>query len=355
MANDVNPIMAFKGHTQAMAFARKGGDALSNLLYSIAKHKEEDAKGPIQTMLFLETNYSDDEGHMIPVVGSKMGDTGNKPYDRYTSEVMVNGEKKKIPGSWFTDVVKSTTAWATLNQRREWIKQAQGEGVPDDILEMKAGDRATEKKRIDNFITNMRTALTKGATLLLLAERVNAMNPERVKVRFPIRTQKNADGKPEQVVFGNLIRITDPSGIDQEDEVVSVASFLQYKPEKAVLDPDKGTMKSLKATASKAPKKAGPAAGTGTAYVVPTTVEQTFTLFNCLASGLDQESDAGEKMYAALLTKASGKDKDAREARISIGKVALALDSLWTIIRPAYVMDVEAEAKANVTAIAKAG
>lgn len=344
--NDVNPIMAFKGHTQAMAFARKGGDALSNLLYQIAYHKQEDAKGPIQTMLFLETHFSDDEGHMIPVVGSKMGETGNKPYDRYSSEVMVGGEKKKVPGSWFTDVVKSTPAWADLNQRREWIKQAQGEGVPDDILSMKAGERAVEKKRIDNFITNMRTALTKGASLLHLAERINAMNPERVKVKFPIFTEKGEDGKPVQVVKGNLIRITDPSGIDAEDEIVSVASFLQFKPEKAILDPDKGTMKSLKATASKAPKSKGPATGTGTAYVVPTTLEQTMTLFNVLASALDNGTDHGKKLESALLAACAKEGREGEEAVVSVGNVCLAADNIWTVINTRYNTIMANKAKA---------
>lgn len=349
----VNPIMAFKGHTQAMAFARKGGAALGALLYSIAKRKEEEGKGPIETLLFLETHFSDDEGHMIPVVGSKMGETGNKPYDRYTSEVKTEDGTRKVPGSWFTDVVKSTEVWAGLNQRREWVKQGQGEGVPPDILAMSTSDRAVEKKRIDNFIGNMRTALTKGAMLLHQCDAINAMNPARVRVKLPIFEQKNDKGEMVQVVRGNLIRLQDPTITPEGDEVVSVGSFLQYDPEKAAKDPDKGTILSLKATASKAPKKKPPTGAA--AYVIPTTVEATLTLFNCLASGMDQESDAGEKMYAALLTKASGKDADARDTRIAIGKLSLALDSLWSVIRPAYMLDVEAAAKANVAAIAKAG
>lgn len=354
----VNAITAYKGHVQAMAFARKGGAAFSALLYGIAKRKEEEGKGPIETMLFLETHFSDEEGHNIPVVGSKKEDSGNKPYDRYTTEVKTADGTRKVPGSWFTDVVKSTEAWAVLNQRREHVKQAQGEGVPADIIAMKPGERAMEKKRIDAFITNMRTALTKGAMLLHQVEAVNTMNPNRVKARLPIMAQKDDAGKEVEVVVGNLIRVYDPTDLsdDAEPEVVTVGSFLQWDPAKAAKDPDGGTIASLKATASKGPKKNKTTlAGTGANYVAPRNVEETFTLFNCLATGLDQESDHGEKIYAALLTKASGKDKDAREARISIGKVALALDSLWTVIRPAYMLDVEAEAKANVAAIAKAG
>lgn len=350
---NVNPIMAFKGHTQAMAFARKGGKELGSLLFSIAKRKEEEGKGPIETLLFLSKHFSDEEGHNIPVVGSKKEDSGNKPYDRYTTTVKTADGERKVPGSWFTDVVKSTDVWAELNQRREWVKQGQGEGVPPDIIALSTGERAVEKKRIDTFIANMRTALTKGAMLMHQVDAINAMNPERVKVKLPIYEEKGPDGKPVEVVRGNWIRLQDPSGITAEDEVLSVGSFLQYDADKAAKDPDKGTIASLKATASKGPKKKP--TGTATAYVVPSNVEQVITLFNCLASGIDQEGDAGEKLYAALLTKASGKDADARETRISIGKVALALDSLWTVIRPAYMLDVEAAAKANVAAIAKAG
>lgn len=350
--NTVNPITAFKGHAQAMAFARKGGAAFGALLYSIAKRKEEEGKGPIETLLFLSNHFSDEEGHNIPVVGSKKGETGNLPYDRYTTEVKTADGKKNVPGSWFTDVVKSTDAWAELNQRREWVRQGQGEGVPPDILAMSTGERAVEKKRIDTFINNMRTALTKGAMLMHQVDAINAMNPNRVKVKLPIYLEKGSDGNMVDVVRGNLIRLQDPSGITAEDEVVSVGSFLQYDAEKAAQDPDKGSIASLKATASKGPKKK---AATTVTYTVPTNIEQTITLFNCLASGLDQESETGEKRYAELLTKASGKDKDARETRISIGRVALAIDSLWTVIRPAYMRDVEAEAKANVAAIAKAG
>lgn len=345
----VNPIMAFKGHTQAMAFARKGGAALGALLFSIAKRKEEEGKGPIEMVLFLEQTYSDDEGHNIPEVGSKQGETGNKPYDRYTTEIQTEQGKRKVPGSWFTDAVKSTDVWATLNQRRDHVKTGQGEGVPRDILEMSTSARAMEKVRIDRFIANMRTGLTRGAMLMHQMDRINTMNPERVKAKLPIYSEKDADGKERLVVRGNLIRITDPSGIIAEDEIVTVGSFLQYDADKAMKDPDKGTIVSLKATASKAPKKKS--GTTGKEYVQPTNVEQVLTLFNVLASGIDQEDDAGEKLYASLLTKAAGDGADAREARISIGKVCLACDALWTIIRPAYMRDIEAKAK---DAVAKA-
>lgn len=334
----VRTIIAQRGHSQALAFARKGGTALSSLLAGIAKRKEEESKGPIETMHFLETHFSSEEGHRIPVVGSKMGETGNNPYDRYTVEITTSDGKRKVPGSWFTDVVKSTEVWSELNQRREWIKQAQGEGVPADILAMKAGERALEKKRIDQFIANMRTALTRGAMLLHQVDAVASMNPARVKVKLPLHTFRGEGDKEEERVTGSLIRLQDPSGIDEEDEVVTVGQFLQYKPELAAKDPDKGTITSLKATAARAPKKKGGTAtpGQGTAYVAPTTLEQCLTLFNVLATALDNGTDHGKKMESMLLSACAKEGAEGDEAVVSIGGVCLAADSVWTVISTRY-------------------
>lgn len=331
-------ITAQRGHSQAMAFARKGGDEMSALLFSIAKRKEEEGKGPLETRLFLETHFSDDEASSIPEVGSKKGETGNKPFDRYTSEVQTSEGKKNVPGSWFTDVIKSTPAWAVLNQRREWCKQGQGEGVPDDILAMNTGERATEAERIKRFITNMRTGLTKGAQLYHQVEVISALNPERVKVKLPQMEQKDKNGDAVTVVTGSLIRVYDPSGTDEEPEILTVSQFLQWDAAAAAKDPDKGTIKSLKATAHRAPKKkAGTATpGQGTAYVAPATIEQLLTLFNVLASGLDNGTDQGKKLEAALLAKCAKDGAEGDEAVVSVGTVGLAMDNVWTVISNRY-------------------
>lgn len=352
--SEVNTITAQRGHVQAMAFARKGGAALGSLLFSIAKRKEEESKGPIETMLFLQTHFSDEEMSMVPKVGSKKGDTGNKPYDKYTIEVTTADGKRNVPGSWYTDVVKSTDDWAALNLRREQCKVGQGEDIPADILAMSTGQRAMEKKRIDAFISNMRKGLTKGAMLLHHVEEVNAMNPARVKVRMPYMNQKDKDGNAVTVVTGSLIRVSDPSGIVEEEEVLTVSQFLAWNVEKASKADDKGSITSLKATATRAPKGTGAGKGAAgkTAYVAPATLEQVLLLFNVLATGIDQESDEGEKLYSRILTKVSAKDKDADEAVVSIGKVCLACDALWTIVRPRYMLIQEQKAKAAATSAA---
>lgn len=344
MSDAINTITARRGHIQALAFAAKGGAALGSLLFSIAKRKEEEGKGPIETLVFLQTHYSDEEGHNIPAVGSKMGETGNLPYDRYTTEVTTADGKKKVPGSWFTDAVKATQEWSDLNQRREWCKVGQGEGVPADILAMKTGERAVEVKRISNFIANMRTGLTKGAMLLHQVDAINAMHPERVKVKLPVMLQKGEDGSQKAVVTGNLIRLQDPSGIDAEDEVVTVGSFLQYDADKAGKADDKGTITSLKATASKAPKKAP--GGQAAAIVEPKDLNSILTLFNVLASAMSNDAANWESKLLTQIAKvdATGKrTKEGTETLVSVGKVCLAIDSLWTVIREDYDEVVRAE------------
>lgn len=333
MNDQVNSMTAFRGHVQAMAFARQGGDELSELLFSIAMTKQAERMGPIKTMLFLETHFSDEEGAAIPIVGSKQGETGNRPYDRYTSEVKTADGTRKVPGSWFTDVVKSTARWATLSQEIEYLDQGQGEGVPPHILSMSTGQRAERKAEIRQLIADMRTGLTKGAMLFHQCEAIRKMNPDKVAIKLPILTQKDKDGNPVQVVTGNLIRLMDPSK-ELEDEVVTVGSFLQYDADKAALDPDKGSIKSLKATATKAPKKGGPAGKSS--VTVPANLEQGKTLLNVLATWCDNTTDEGRKVESAILTAIAKGDAEGKELLISCGKVCLALDSIWTVIQPAY-------------------
>ncbi len=345
--SDVTAVHALRGHTQAMALARAGGSELNNLLANIARRKEEEGKGPLETLVFLNEHFDFND---LPVVGSKKGETGNKPYDKYTTEVTTSEGKRNVPGSFYTDVVKSLPVWADLHQRREHCKAGQGEGVPADIIAMSPSDRAMEKKRIDKFIANMRTGLTRGSMLLHQWKAIESLNPDRVKVRLPIMRQKDKDGNDISVVVGSLIRVTDPTNLsdDAEPEVLTVSQFLAWDADKAAKDPDKGTIASLKATATRAPKGAGQGkgkAGTGNVYVAPTTLEKAKELFNALATGIDQESDDGEKLYAKLLTEVAKPTNEAAETILAIGKVCLACDSLWTIVRPKYMLLLEQKAK----------
>lgn len=324
-------ISAMRGHQGAMAFARKGGSEFGAMLYSIALTKQLERKGPITSMLFLETHFDYDE---LPIVGSKMGETGNRPYDRYSTKVKTESGERSIPGSWFTDVVKSTPQAGSILQEIEWAGQGQGEGIPPHILEMGSARKKEYIKEQRQLLTDMRTALTKGAQLWHQLESIGSMNTETVKVKLPVMVQKNGDGTDGQVVTGNLIRLQDPSGV-LEDESVTVGQFLQYDADKASKDPDKGTIKSLKATADRAPRKPGGTVA-GKAYTVPANLEQGKTLFNVLATWVDNTTDQGKKVESILLSAMAKEGAEGDELVESVGKVCLALDSLWTVIQPRY-------------------
>lgn len=365
---EVSTITARKGHVQALAFASKGGAALNKLLSSIADQKAAERMGAIQSALFLELHYTSDEQHSIPIVGSKQGETGNDPYDRYTAEIQTEQGKRKVPGSFYTDVVKATDEWLRIQKIIRWLDGniEEGEIVPDDIKAItKTGAGNAMKQTLRDRISDMRTGLTKGAMLFHHVDEISKINPERIAVKMPyaqryvldsngqrVKIDGTNEYETETVVIGSKIRLFDPSKEIADDKIYSVSSFLQLKPDNEQFQKEAvKTIVNLDETTARAPK-AGTTPGTATDVKVPVTVEQLLTQFNALASGMDQESDDGERLYAALLTKASGATDEARETRIAIGKVALALDSLWSVIRPAYMKDIEAQAKANVAKVA---
>ncbi len=333
MNTQVSTVTAVRGHVGALAFVAKAGTALSTLLAGVADAKAMEREGAIKAALFIMSVVNDD-ATQVPVVGSKQGETGNLPYDRYTSEVKTQDGVKKVPGSWYTDVVRNTPEAISIQERIALIDQGQGEGVPADIIAMTAGARAEERKRLKDRLSDMRVGLTKGAMLFQHVHLMNEMNPAKVKVKLPFRTETDGSVK----VYGNSIRLQDPSG-ESEDDVFSISQFLQLDPDKAKADPDGGTIKSLKATAARAPRKAGGAAA-GTAgqnqYPIPTTVEALLSCFNAIASALDTETDAGKKLQAALFTKLAKKDKDGEEALSSVGNACIATDVVWTSIGDKY-------------------
>lgn len=348
--NDVTHanITAVKGHTQAVAFAIKGGKELSALLGDIATTKEMERRGPIQTFLFLETHFTEEESHAIPIVGSKMGETGNLAYDRYTVEVKTADGKRKVPGSWYTDAVRSTEEGQRILQRIEHLDAGQGDGIPEDILKLGSAQRIEEKVKLRQRLADMRVGLTKGAMLFHQVEEIAKINPDRIKVKLPFFEEKGGDGEPKTVVKGNLIRLQDPKN-EYEDEVVTVGQFLQYDAEATAKDKDGGTIKSLKATAARAPRTVKPA---GKAVTVPTNLNEGLTLFNVLSTWVDNTTPEGQKIESMLLAHMSKEGADSDETVESVGKLCLALDSIWTVIQPRFDIIQRRKAAAATTKVA---
>lgn len=350
-------ITAQKGHVQALAFARKGGEELSKLLGTIASTKEAERMGPVQMFNFLVTHYSDDEAEAIPVVGSREGKTGNLPYDRYSSEVQTEQGKKVIPGSWFTDVIRSTHEYEVVQERIDYLKNVTLPGCPQDIIKMGTGERATELARLNQRKSDMRLALTNGAMLYHQVRTIETMLPEKIAIKLPIRTEFVLDEKGEKikipgtneyetrdVVYGNNIRLIDPSK-ELEDRVLNVNQFKALKPEAI-----KGTVDiaSLEATGARAPKTPGGKGKSSKIQVpIPATVEQLLNHFNILSTALDADSDAGKMLNAKILSACAVEGEKGDDVVETIGDFITAMDdNIWTVINARYAAIKTAKSKA---------
>lgn len=344
-------MTAQRGHVQALAFARLGGTALSNLLGTIATRKEAERQGPIDMLLFLDTHYTDDEAVMIPVVGSKKVEGTNLPYDKYSQKVQTKDGEKMVPGSWFTDVIRATDEYAAIMLRRSFCQDItfvgdNGETCPDEIANMGTGERATEAKRLGDRVRDMRTALTKGAMLFHHAATIRELNPDRISVKMPIRSRKNTDGSEYQEVYGNTIRLIDPAK-EIEDKVLTVSEFNALRPAKLPTVPSKDdpskldktgwTTTALEKTKERGAKGAGKTGKGKQEIATPTTVEGVLNMMNILGTALDVETDQGMKTNALLLTALASKGKDGDDKVITVGDFCLKTDTLWTTINARYL------------------
>lgn len=337
-----DPIVSLRGHVQAMAFGRKGGETLSNVLTSIADAKAAERTGPLAVFLFFDTSLTEDEQDSIPVPGSKKGETGNRPYDKYSVEVEVEGGKRMVPGSWFTDVNKSTHEWERNDKRIRWCNKTDwvsddGEKCPKDIMEMGDGQRRVEVKRLRQRITDARSALVRGAMLWHHVNDIANLNPARIEVRMPFFTYKKEDGSAEKRTVGSSIRLIDPARV-LEDKVFSVSEFLALKPNKIPTGTE-ATLVSLEETKARAARTGGTgAAGKGKQQVVvPTTVEGLLNLYNVANTALDAESEAGQMLLTKLLASVSGTGADVDDKIETIGDFICALDeTVWVVINARY-------------------
>lgn len=341
-------IAASRGHVQALAFARKGGAALSNILAGIAKAKEADRRGPLEMMLFIDETYSDDEKHSVPVPGSKKGETGNLPYDRYTADRDTADGKRKVPASWYTDAIRDTAEAARVQHLIDCCDDATTDECPDYIKDMGTGERKAEKKRLKQWLADMRTGLTKGAMLFLHAEEISEINPERIRVRMPFKQVRllGTDGQPyklegtneyasKMIVTGNIIRLQDPTG-EKEDLSFTVSEFLSLNPDKLTGAKDTWTINALEQTKARGAKGKG-SKGKAKDLAIPTTVEQLLGAFNIIHSALDQKTEQGEKLLSKLLAGLSAPGQEGDDKIETVGDFLIELDdNVWTVINARY-------------------
>jgi hypothetical protein len=328
-------LSAVRGHAQALKFVEQAGSSLSKVLSAIADAKDAERRGPLSVFLFLAENFEDDETgvHSIPVPGSKKGETGNDPFDKYTTTVKTQDGEKKVPGSWYTDVVKNSEEGKRIEELLPLVDG--GDGAPEVYQNMGFGERKMEKQRLRDRIRDMRTALVKGAMLYLHAYKINQLNPDRIKVKMPFKQGK---------IFANTIRLVDPAE-EIETKVFTVSEFLRIDLSKLTGKDEDQTITSLENTKSRAPKTKDKKGQQSIA--VPTNVETLLTLGNVFSTAIDENTAEGEKLKAKLLAKLSAPGKEGDDAVETLGDFAMVIDDLWTTFSDRYHKIKKAKATAT--------
>lgn len=331
-------ITAQRGHVQALAFVAKGGTGLSSVLHDIWKAKSLERQGRLSVFVFLLNNYSESERSGIPVVGTKKGEAGNKPYDRYTTQVKADSGMKSVPGSWYTDAIRATSESKWIDTVAAWCdgnEETRPDNIPEGI-EPKTVRAAELKEEMLKARQDMRAGLVGGCQLYLHSEEISAINPDRIRVKMPIR--RNAE--TEQLVLGgsNMIRLVDPMEGGEDERILTVSEFLALDPAKLVGPGKDQTIKSLMETKARKPRTSGKgAAGKGAQDIKPAAnIEGVFTLCNVLATSIDVDTEQGNKVNTAVLTRIATKGELGDDAVETIGRVCIAMDNYWTLIEARY-------------------
>lgn len=330
-------ITAQRGHVQALAFARKGGTAMSALLHTIWTTKAEERKSPLSVFLFIENTYSDEEKARIPVPGTKKDEAGNKPYDRYSTTANTGDGKKTVPGSWFTDTVRANTEYQEVEHLIACCDDVNTEGCPQNIKDMGTIARRDYKVLMQKAKQDMRTGFVRGCKLYLHAEEISAINPERIRVKMPFRVEKDGDNQPTLVMGGSTnIRVQDPTD-EMEDLIYSVSEFLALDTAKLQGPMSAQTIKTLEATKARAPRGSNKNKGKGQQDIkVPTALQPFLNICNIVSTALDNGTDQGRNLESQLLAAFAAKGESGDDAVMTVGTVCLAFDNLWTIIQDRY-------------------
>lgn len=332
-------ITAQRGHVQALAFVAKGGAGLSSVLHNIWKAKSLERQGKLSVLVYLFNTYTESELSGIPVVGTKKGESGNKPYDRYTTQAKTDSGMKSVPGSWYTDAIRATAESKWIDTVAAWCdgnEEVKPENIPDGI-EPKTIRAAELKAEMLKARQDMRAGLVGGCQLYLHSEEISAINPDRIKVKMPIRK----DAETDQLVLGgsNMVRLVDPMDGGEDERILTVSEFLALDPAKLVGPGKDQTIKSLMDTKARKPRVTGAdkAKGKGAQDIkVPTQVEPLLNVMNVVSTALDNSTDQGRNLESALLARFASKGDNRVDAIKTVGTLCLAMDNIWTIIQDEY-------------------
>lgn len=333
--------------------AGKVADALSeDTMDDIADYitsKQDAARGPVTVCIDLQRDFGDEILNW-PTPGSKESDTNNP--DKFTLSVVVDGDTKKKPASFYSLVFDSTKRGKRIAANVAAIDAAE-KGSADapafftelhgkeaaalyaSYKRMTKAERTAERARETQDKTNARGVLVKAVKVTQQMARINSM--EKVGVRFFMVTTKDEDGVTDIKVLKNTPK---PIVIYDKTEAanatpVSVDTFLSYDVDTAKANG--GTMGDLTETAGRDGSGGTPQAG-GKGQVPRITSVEQFEGYTAEYAAYLQ-SEAGK---ANMLKSVAGKNPELMIQ--SLCEIADALDSITTKLRPKYEAILEAKA-----------
>lgn len=239
----------------AANMAAKISDHTSQDVNELIDAKEITKKGPAVIALDFSRDFTPEQIDAMPVPGSTAEKTNNP--DRYSEKVVVKGEEKKRPASYYGKLHDSSKIgqpiMIALNDMA--LAQADDAAASAAYKRMTKTERTAETARLSQRRTTGRTNMILAVKVLKQFSTVNAM--ENCGVRFFF---EDAKAKPEDRRIKNT-----PACIivfDKHEPIngspISVGKFLRLKPDAIKHD---AKLADLLETSSK--KK--PAAGTGAA------------------------------------------------------------------------------------------
>lgn len=314
-------------------------------LADFAAANEEKGAGAVIACLDLVEDFGDEVVN-LPIPGSTAKDAGNHTPDKFTREVIVGGEKKNKPASFYSIMFDATKqgqillATIAAIDASETGDEAKAEnyfkfypkGTPacrwDEYKAYDKEDRAGERGRVAQSRTNRRNVMVKGVRLAMKYAAVNAM--PGCDVQFALDSEGNPKRQPKPVI------ISDKPWLPTSKRVlVSTDTFLSMDVNAALKAG--GKLSDLQATVSREGSGGTPTAGKKSDVPEFTTAALLEQGVAALAAKLG--TDAGK---AEMLKLASG--DHSKDVIISLCIIADALDSITTKGRHIYESWLEAQA-----------
>lgn len=342
-----------------MTVAHNLGGKLANEKFvgsmrSINAASELAKRGDAIIYVKLTSMWNADDWSRVPRPGTKKGETGNEPFDKWTVKDHAN-EGKVIKYSFFEEVAKSIPYYQEI---------AEELGDVSDVLKKdpELGNARREEMRrtwtkpkqqaykatLSQRKTKVIGTIKKACALKAQYDRIASLPG----IKCQLLMEKQPDGTME------VMATTSPIEVSHADKpsictTYTTTTFLKLKPDAAMMaakgEPD-AMYGALDATLTRAPKS--PKAGSGAASKYPT-VDTPEDFDSCLAS-LSHFVDQKDNLLKLNKWFKDGKSDEVNQKVQAFGDAYLPLQSVWIKLRPVYEELQSREAQADERA-ARAG